>query len=89
MRKLIVFFVSLVVMVVASNSLALKARINHVIYTRSFANGKCDVLVPAKAILSTTTSGVLATYVPGSCDLVGTTDVIDLVDCRSIFTFVC
>ncbi|NML40788.1 hypothetical protein HHL17_26560 [Chitinophaga sp. G-6-1-13] len=77
MKKLIVFFVSLIVLVVASASLALKARNNHVIYTRNFVNGKCDVLVPAKAILNTTMSGVLATNVPGPCDLVVTTNVID------------
>lgn len=77
MKKLIVFYVSLVVVIVASASLALKARNNHVIYTRNLANGLCDVVVPGKAILSTTTFGFLATNVPGPCDLVITTKVID------------
>lgn len=77
MKKLIVFFVSLVVVVVASTSLALKARNNHVIYTRNLVNGQCDIPVPGKAILNTTTFGFLATNVPGPCDLVITTNVID------------
>lgn len=77
MKKLVVFFVILTVVAVASVSLVLKARQNHVIYTRNFANGQCDVVVPAKAILKTTTLGVLATNVPGPCDLVITTSVIN------------
>lgn len=77
MKKLGVFYVSLVVVIVASASLATKARNNHVIYTRNLVNGQCDIPVPGKAILNTTTFGFLATNVPGPCDLVITVDVID------------
>ncbi|QJB32631.1 hypothetical protein HF329_15400 [Chitinophaga oryzae] len=77
MKKLIVFFVTLTVIVVASASLALKARVNHSIYTRNLANGLCDIKVNGKAILNTTTFGFLATNVPGPCELVITTNVVD------------
>ncbi|QJB39083.1 hypothetical protein HF324_14915 [Chitinophaga oryzae] len=77
MKKLMMFYVSLGIVIVASTSLALKARNNHVIYTRNLANGMCDVLVPGKAILSNTTFGFLATNVPGPCELVITTKVVN------------
>lgn len=77
MKKLNILFVSLVIVALVSASLALKARNNHIIYTRNLANGMCDVVVPGKAILNTTTFGFLATNVPGPCDLVITTNVIN------------
>lgn len=77
MKKLIVFCVSLIAVIITSISIALNARSNHVIYTRNLVNGLCDIPVPSKAILNTTTFGFLATNVPGPCDLVITTSVID------------
>ncbi|WP_078668020.1 hypothetical protein [Chitinophaga eiseniae] len=77
MKKLIMFFLSLIVVVAASTSLALEARQNHVIYTRNLANGLCDIPLVSKAILNTTTFGFLATNIPGPCDLVITTNVIN------------
>ncbi len=72
MKKLPAFFKSLLVVIVASASLAIRAN-NHVIYTRNLANGLCDIPVAANAILSTMTLEFFATNILGPCDLVITT----------------
>lgn len=79
MKKLNVFYSSLVIVVMASASMALNARNSHVIYTPNPNNPViCDVRVPGRAILNTTTLGVHATNIQGAlCQLVVTTVVIN------------
>ena len=79
MKKVKVLLSAVAVLAVVAGAIASNARNNHVIYTpNKITPNICDVRVPAKAILGTTTLGVQATAVQGAaCKTVLTQDVIN------------